>query len=81
VNPPKIPENAPGEIIKARLRFAGKDGQLEKHDQQFKEAKKKHRNILSSFDYRYAVITHPFFISVVFIALGVIFTASRYIKN
>jgi hypothetical protein len=81
VRPHKIPETASQEIIKARSHITGEIGQLEKYDQQFKEDEKKHRNILSSFDHRFDVITHPFFIFLVFSVLIVVFIASRYIKN
>jgi hypothetical protein len=81
VKPREIPEDAPQEIIQTRPRIAGGDNLLEKYDQRFKEAEKKHRNIVSSFDRKYAVITHPFFIFAVFFVLGLIFIVSRYIKK
>lgn len=61
----KIPDDAAQKIVKSKQKSDGA-----KYDQQFEEAEKKHRNILSSFNHWYSIITHPFFICVVFFLLN-----------
>jgi hypothetical protein len=73
----EIPDDAAQKIAKSK-RGGGANGPLEKYDRRFEEGEKKHRNILSSFNHWYFVITHPFFIFAVFCVLFLIFIAAKY---
>jgi uncharacterized membrane protein len=51
----------------------------DRYDSEFETGNKKHRNMLSSFNHLYTIITHPFCIVIICVGILVIFAVTRYI--
>ena len=50
-------------------------------DRKYEYSNKKHRNWLAQFDHYYELISHPFIITVIFIAIIFIFILFRYLET
>jgi hypothetical protein len=77
----RFPIDLSGEIINAIKPPPADSGSAvsDKYDSEFETGNKKHRNLLSSFDHWYTIVSHPFCFVIILVGILALFLPVRYI--